>query len=119
MSGPQFGSRQAQPLDLMLKQVGGDGFAGLDKLLLPGSRQSPLTPTDQVAMSLAALCQHASGREIVEWLMDITIRQNMGTGGKTLEEMALVAKQKQTLDMVANAVLAAIDHGRTLSENRS
>lgn len=119
MSGPQFGPRQALPLDLMLKQVGGDGFSGLDQLILPGSRQSALTPKDEVCKSLVALCNHGGGRAVIEWLMDITIRQDMGTGGKSFEEMALVAKQKQTLDMVAKAILAAIDHGEKLTEKRS
>jgi len=118
MTGPQFGTRQAQPLEHMLAQAGGDGFAGLDQMLMPESRRDPLKPSDEVCRNLALLAGHAEGRQVIEWLMDITLRQSMGTGGSGIEEMALIAKQKQTLDGVAHALLGAIAHGETLINNR-
>lgn len=113
MTNPVFGPRQALSLDDLMKQ-GGDGwdffadFVGLPK------PPAPCQPSDAVAKSLARLVRTADGREIAEWLMDITLRQPLRITGASFEQTALMAAHRQGIDGVAHSVLAAIAHGETL-----
>ncbi|GGE79128.1 hypothetical protein H1W37_19455 [Stappia taiwanensis] len=116
MSGPIFGGRQAQPLDDMVSRAGGDGWEGLEELFKPHLATAPLQPSDLVAKNLAMLAQHSGSREVIEWLMDITLRQPFRPTGKTLEETALRAATRQGINGVGEAVLAAIEHGQKLLE---
>lgn len=120
MSGPQLapqsGFRQAQPLDTMLLKAGGAGWDGLEQLFRPQLGQQPLQPADGVALFLFRMSQEPRGRDVIEWLMDITVRQPLRVTGASLEETALRAAQRQGINGVAEAVLAAIDHGRKLAE---
>ena len=114
--GPQFGPRQAQPLDLMLKQAGGSGFAGIEQLMNPVVQKGKLQPADQVATTLAKLVTYPGGREVIEWMMDISVRQRLQTHGLSIEEVALRAIKKEGIDGFAAAILAAISHGQKLLE---
>lgn len=116
MSGPVFSRRDAQPLDLLLKQAGGDGFKGIEKLMKPVFERQPLQPSDEVARTLARLVSYQGGREVIEWMMDISVRQPFRTKGETLEAVAMHAKQKEAIDGFAAVLLAAIAHGQTLLE---
>ncbi|MEO1110103.1 MAG: hypothetical protein AAFX90_19490 [Pseudomonadota bacterium] len=116
--GPQFGPRQAQPLDLMLKQAGGSGFAGIEKLMNLVIQPDKLQPADEVAKTLAKLVAYPGGREVIEWILDISVRQRFQAQGQSIEEVALRAKQKEGIDGLAAAILAAIAHGQKLLEER-
>jgi len=116
MSGPQFGKRQAQPLDMMLDQIAGPGFVGLDKLMEPSIQRDRLQPDDEVAKTLAKLILYKGGRDVIEWLMDISLRQHFTSQGKSCEEVALQAKQKEGIDGFAAVILAAIVRGQQLLE---
>lgn len=114
MSGPLVGGRSAQPLDLMIKQAGGDGWDGLEKLFEPHLKDAPLQPSDQVAINLAQLARHENGRAMIEWLMDITLRAPLRIQGATIQETALRASQRQGINGVGEAVLSAMAHGEKL-----
>ncbi|WP_281932189.1 hypothetical protein [Roseibium album] len=114
--GPQFGPRHAQPLDLMVNQAGGDGFAGIEKLMNPVIQPEKLQPADEVARSMAKIFNMPGGREIFEWMMDISVRQRLQTSGISIEEVALRATKKEGIDGFAAAILAAIAHGQKLLE---
>lgn len=116
MSGPAFAPRQAQPLDAMLARAGGEGWSGLEDLFRPHVASQPMQPSDAVARNLASLAATKGGREIIEWLMDITLRVPLRVTGTSLEETALRAAQRQGINGVAEAVLAAIAHGQKLTE---
>lgn len=118
MSGPFIPGRAGQPLDLMLEQgVAGDGWAGLEDMFRPHLKEAPLQPSDKVAKSLWLLYSlGGDSREVIEWLMDITLRMPYRATGKTIEETALLASNRQGINGVAEAVLAAIAHGRSLMD---
>ncbi|MBB98327.1 MAG: hypothetical protein CML67_02135 [Rhodobacteraceae bacterium] len=118
MSEPIFGGRQAQPLDQMLDAAGGAGWDGLSDLMKPHLADRPLQPSDQVARHLALLAKDPRAREIIEWLMDITLRAPFRPIGATLQETALHAAKRQGINGVGEAVLAAIAHGQTLMEKK-
>ncbi len=108
---PLFGVRQAQTLDELLAQ-GGEGWDFFRDLLPPQAQPDPCRPADRVAVFLAALVQTADGRELIEWLMDITLRMPLRVTGSTIEQTALHAAARQGINGVGEAVLAAIAYGQ-------
>ena len=119
MSEPHYGYRDAFGLDAMMSE-GGEGWDFFKKL---GENAGPQAgglpeckPEDQVAKNLAKFCRNAHGRAVVEWLMDITLRQPRRITGRTLEETALLSATRQGIDGVGEAILAAIAHGEKLIE---
>lgn len=117
MSGPFIPGRVAQPLDLLEHGVAGDGWEGLDALFRPHLKDAPLQPSDAVAKSIYLLWKHGGeSRQVLEWLMDITLRMPYRATGRTLEETALMAANRQGINGVGEALLAALAHGRALLE---
>lgn len=116
MSGPQFGKRLAQPLDMMLDQVAGPGFVGIDKLMEPVIPRDRLQAPDDVARTLAKLLNYPGGRAVFEWLMDISLRQHFTTQASSFEAVALQVKQKEGIDGFAAVILAEIVRGQKLLE---
>ena len=120
MTAPVFSRREAQPLDRLIASAGGEGWAGLDKLLEPAlAKRQSCEPGDDIKKALAVMARAGQGRAVIEWLMDITVRAPFRVTGATVEETAMRASNRQGIEGVAEAVLAAIADGeRLLSEER-
>ncbi|MQB43382.1 hypothetical protein [Rhizobium sp. ICMP 5592] len=114
MSGPFIAERVAQPLDLLEQGVAGGGWEGLNELFAP-IKEGELQPSDQVAMLLYGLYL-SQGRELIEWLMDITIRMPLRSTGQTFEHTALMTATRQGINGVGEAILKAIAKGKELAE---
>ncbi|MBO6893400.1 MAG: hypothetical protein JJ866_15765 [Roseibium sp.] len=112
MSGPKFGLREAQTHDHLLDSK--QPWDELDSFFEPYLADRPLQPSDRVAKNLATFAKTAGGREILEWIMDITLRAPLRVTGSSLEETALRAATKQGINGPAEAILNAIEHGETL-----
>ncbi len=115
MSGPFVAARAGQPLDLLEQSVAGGGWESLEALFAPVV-EGELQPPDRVAKLLYALYQVGDGRELVEWLMDITLRLPLRVTGKTFEETALLMATRQGINGVGEVVLKAIAKGRELAD---
>ncbi|MBB3385991.1 MULTISPECIES: hypothetical protein [unclassified Rhizobium] len=115
MSEPFVAERFAQPLDLLEKGLAGDGWPGLEGLV-PPTQLAELAPKDPVAMFLYGMTLQAGGREVIEWLMDITVRQPLRCTASTIENTALMTATRQGINGVGEAVLKAIAKGRELAE---
>ncbi|PZU23923.1 MAG: hypothetical protein DI589_06610 [Shinella sp.] len=117
MTGPFIPSRVAQPLDILEQGVTGNGWEGLEEIFRPHIKEAPLQPSDAVAKSIWMLWQYGGeSRQVLEWLMDITLRMPYRATGRTIEETALMAANRQGINGVGEAVLAALAHGRSLME---
>lgn len=117
MSGPFIPSRAGQPLDLLEQGVAGGGWDALEEMFKPHLQAAPLQPSDDVARALWILYSvGGEGRAVIEWLMDITIRAPFRATGKDFQETALLTATRQGINGVAEAILAAIDHGRQVAE---
>jgi hypothetical protein len=114
MPEPFIAPRVAQPLDLLEQSVAGGGWESLEELFAP-MPEAELQPSDQVAMLLYGL-YISQGRELIEWLMDITIRQPLRATGITIEQTALMTATRQGINGVGEAVLKAIAKGKELAE---
>lgn len=113
MSGPVFGERSALPFDDLLRNS--KGWDDLNELL-PQLAEAPLRPSDTVAKNMANLARTKGGRDMLEWIMDITLRAPYHVTGKTIEETALNSATRQGINGVAEAILNAIKHGEDLLE---
>jgi hypothetical protein len=107
-------ARTAKPLDLLEQGAAGGGWDGLDALFLPQEMKAAFQPKDTVAKYLFGLSHTAQGREIIEWLMDITVRQPVRITGSTIEETALRAATLQGIHGVGESILKAIAAGEKL-----
>lgn len=116
--GPMFSQRDAQPLDLMLKSIGGEGWDGVESLVNPQEVPSEYQPDDMAAMFLAGMARSHEGRMVIEWLMDITLRRPLRITGKSFEETALLCAARQGSNGVGEAVLKAIALGDRLISQR-
>lgn len=117
MSGPFVAARAGQPLDLLERASGGNGWEGLEQLFAPVV-EGELQPPDRVAMLLWGMHQYDDGRELIEWLMDITVRQPLRATGKTFEETALLTATRQGINGVGEVILKAIAKGKELADQR-
>jgi hypothetical protein len=116
MSGPFIAERYAQPLDMLEHGLAGSGWPGLEDMLAP-TQQAEMAPKDEVAMFLyGMMISPNGGLEVIEWLMDITIRQPLRSTGQTFEQTALMTATRQGINGVGEAVLKAIAKGRELAE---
>lgn len=116
MSGPFVGARAAQPMDLLLQQgMASDGWQGLEALLNPETPAAEFAPPERVAMFLYGLYSTPDGRDVFEWLMDITLRQPLRATGRTFEETALMTATRQGINGVGEAILKAIARGEELA----
>ena len=114
MSGPFVPSRAGQPLDLLEQGVAGGGWEGLEKLFAPHLQTKALQPDDDVARWMWGFYCTPQGRAMIEWMMDISIRQPLRITGATIEETAMLCATRQGINGFAEAVLAAIAHGEKL-----
>ncbi|MGO8401330.1 hypothetical protein ACC783_23660 [Rhizobium ruizarguesonis] len=115
MSGPFIAPRTGQPLDLLEQSAAGGGWESLEQLIAPVIG-GDLQPSDRVAKFLYALHQHGDGRELVEWLMDITMRLPWRVTGKTMEETAILAINRQAIAGVGEVILKVIAKGKELAD---
>ena len=115
---PFLPQRDAQPLDVLEAGVAGGGWEELERLLTPQAGSKPLQPDDEVARFMWGLYCTAQGREMFEWMMDISLRQPLRITGQTLEQTALLSASRQGINGFAEAVLAAVGHGRSLVMKR-
>ena len=112
MTSPHI-TRQAQPMSRMIDEVG--SCTDLAKLLAPlDKKPDACTPQDQVARYMAGIARSKEGREMFEWMMDISKRRPFRVVGQTIEETALLAANRQGIEGFADAILAAIAHGQTI-----
>lgn len=108
------GSRNAQPLDLLSQGVAGQGWEDFERLLLPKELMQRFEPNERVARLLFALSRSVDGRELVEWLMDITLRQPLRITGSSIEETALRGATLQGIHGVGEVILQAMAKGEKL-----
>ena len=103
---------------LSLTEMVENGWAGFEQLeKLAG--QAPVDsfrPSEKVARLLHALTLNADTAEIIEWLMDITLRAPLRLPDAGLEQVAIAYATRRGINGVGEAVLAAIEMGRELKE---
>lgn len=113
-TGPFIAGRAAQPLDLLEQGVAGGGWEALEELFKPHLSTRELQPDDELARWMWGFYNTIPGRAMIEWMMDISLRQPLRVTGTSIEQTALQAATRQGINGFAEAVLAAIAHGEKL-----
>lgn len=118
---PIFGPREAVTLDGMMKSAGLEGWDMLEKLLDPkGEMQGELENTAKsVAPLIYGLALSSEGREILEWLCDITVRRPTFIHGMGIEQAALYAANREGQAGVIFTILKAIKTGQEIVGDRA
>ncbi|WP_057465807.1 hypothetical protein [Pseudovibrio sp. POLY-S9] len=117
MSGAQFAEpRSSQPLDLIAQQASDNGWEGLETLLAPVLGAKDFRPDQIVARHMARIFEDPRGKEILEWILDVSIRLPYKVQGRTLEETALNAARREGINSLAEVILTAIAEGKKLTE---
>lgn len=121
MSEPVFGPRQALPLDLVMAQSEDRPWDFLDRLLDPrGGRAAELeNSATRIGPLVYRLALSREGREILEWLCDITVRRPHFIAGMGIEQAALYGASREGQDGVVFALLKAARQGQDIEEQRS
>lgn len=112
-------NRTAKPLDLLQQGVAGDGWDGLEALLLPKPMKAAFEPSDDLAKFLYALSRTHEGGQLIEYLMDITVRMPLRITGATIEETALRAATLQGIHGVGEVILTTLAKGEKLVNGES
>lgn len=118
MSGPFLPGRAASPLDLLVRDAGSGGWDELEAMMEERKGKAPLQPEDTVAEFMFGLYSTPQGRQMFEWMMDISLRQPLRVTGRTFEETALLTASRQGVNGMAEAILAAVAHGEQLVQQR-
>ncbi len=107
--------RQAQPLDLLQAAAMGDGWEGLEAFFLPRGGRQEFEPDDELAVFVHGLSKTVSGREFIEYLMDITLRLPLRITGSSIEQTALQAATRQGINGVGEVILALLVKGERIA----
>ena len=106
--------RNSMPFDILSQSMASDGWDGLESLMVPEKHRAAFEPQEDVAKFIYGLSQTIEGSKVIEWLMDITLRQPLRSTGRTFEETALMTATRQGINGVGEAVLKAIARGEEL-----
>jgi hypothetical protein len=118
VSEARFGVRDAQPLDALMGDARDvlDGLFGkVDNKDLPITARIAQERQDRIRSVAARLFSSAEGIELLEALCDATVRRpvTLGPYGKTIDEVALYAKQREGQNETTFLLLAWIAEGRS------
>ncbi|GAA2871895.1 hypothetical protein GGQ99_000968 [Aminobacter niigataensis] len=118
MSGPFAFPTDAMDLDKMLESIGGLGWDGLKQQNAPAKVSDRFEPDDQLKIMMFAFSQTAEGRQLFEWIADLTFRAPYPHVGNTRDSAWLAAKAHEARSAVGLAVMQAIADGEKILNNK-
>lgn len=98
----------------MLDQVGGEGWDGIEKLFAPAVMPDRFDPGDTIKKMLAAFYRTAQGRELIEWLADLTVRAPYPHVGTDFQSAAIAAAKHEARFGVGLVLFKALADGEQL-----
>lgn len=112
MSGPVEFARQVQALDQLLNAA--PNWDGLEKAFAPAKTPDHFEPDDFMKQQLAALYNTADGRQIIDWLFDLTLRAPFPHVGSSRDSAWIAGAKHEARVAVGQTVARAIVDGREL-----
>lgn len=107
----------ARELDDMLKSGQAEGWDALEAMFKPALVGQHFRPDDGVLMFFGALAGTEIGRQVLDWLFDLTNRAPYPRDvGNDFQAVALAAKAHAARAAVGEAILQAVIDGRKLLE---
>ena len=114
MNNPVFGSRQQQPIDQIFERLRGSVSTNVEDLLAGLNPETQISSPPIVAKVLFGLSQTREGKEVLEFLADLTVRRVEGRFSSSIEEAALSHARKQERDFIMLQIAKAIEDGKKL-----
>lgn len=119
MSGPFAFPSGVPDLDKMLAQIGGEGWAGLERQFAPAKVPDHFEPDEQLKTMMFAFSRTDQGRQMFEWIAELTFRAPYPHIGNTRDSAWLAAKAHEARAAVGLAVMKAIADGEAILKKRS
>ena len=114
---PIFPPSQAMPLDSLFDQMRGEiDLNTLGKMMGQPVTEDGLSTNKSVAKFLYGMSKQAGGREVLEWLCDLTVRRVDMSPSKSFEEAALAHARAQERAYLMMMITKAIHDGQKLAE---
>lgn len=111
-NGPVEFMRQVQALDDLLNAT--PNWKGLEKAFAPAAVPDQFEPEDFMKQMWAAFYNTADGRQMIDWLFDLTLRAPYPHVGSARDAAWLAAGKHEARVAVGQAVARAIVDGREL-----
>lgn len=121
MTGPFPFARQTMDLDTMIAGMGGEGWDGLEAMFKPAGVKDSFDPGDHMKKMLFAFYQTGEGRQVIDWLLDLTFRAPFPHVGTSIEQAAIAAAKHESRAAIGLVIMKAIADGDALlhPQNRS
>ncbi len=103
--------RELESLDKFLAGEMGAGWEELEQSFFPAQVPRAFDPGDELKRNLAALYHTPDGRQIIEWLADLTWRAPYPHVGAANEAAALAAAKHEARCAVGEVIMKAIAEG--------
>lgn len=120
MSGPQnVNPRPAAmgSLEEIEKAMGANGWDFFAKQFAPAVVAQSFDPGQEFKRNLAAFSRTGLGREIVDWLLDLTCRAPYPVTSQDMQDLAFAAAKHQARAAVGETIVKAIADGNAILDH--
>lgn len=115
---PIFPPSKAQPLDELFDQMRGQiDLDTTNKMMVEMDPKNQLRSNKSVAKTLYALAQAKEGRELLEWLCDLTVRRVDMSPALNIEQAAMAHERMKERFGLMMMITQAIDDGQKIAES--
>lgn len=111
-NGPVAFAREVQAMEDFLKAA--PSWGSLEKAFAPAQTANHFEPDNFMKQQLAAFYKTADGRQILDWLFDLTLRAPFPHVGSGRDSAWIAAAKHEARVAVGQAVARAIVDGREL-----
>lgn len=120
MSGPFAFPTDRMNLDQMLAAIGGKGWEGLERQFSPAKVSDQFEPEERLKMMMAAFARTPEGRQLFDWISQLTVFAPYPHVGNSRDSAWLAAKAHEARAAVGLSIHRAIVDGeQLLNRNRS
>lgn len=116
-TGPTPMARQMMPADHIVNSS--PNWEGLLRQFQPAPAPDPFDPGDDMKVVLYHFYRTAQGRQIIDWLFDLTARAEFPHVGSTRESAAIAAAKHEARTAVGYSFARAIADGEEIWRKRS
>jgi hypothetical protein len=119
MSGPQ--NVNPRPLAMgsleeLEERFAGRGWSFFEQQFHPAATPADLDPGDQFKRQLAGVAETAWGRQLIDWLLDLTCRAPYPVTSQSIEDLAMAAAKHQARAAIGEVLVKAIADGRRIMD---
>lgn len=116
---PLFGQNGGKPFDDLLDAVEDtDLNSVLEKAFGENGLEGADKAENQVKIDLAEMMTTRSGARVIEWLLDITVRNPPRLAGHSIEQTAMMGVAYEARHVIGEVILKNLAEGQALLDNK-